>query len=84
MPNNLVSGTKKYTDNKVNNAPFVDGRTARILASTSTGYTIFLDGVTYYNVPTLESSLSVDDTVKVFVQNKNYNNMFILGKLKLI
>ena len=84
MPNNLIRGTKNYTDNMINKAPFVDIRTARILASEIDGYTIFLDGVTYYRIPTLESGLSVNDTVKVVVKNKNYNNMFIQGKLKLV
>lgn len=86
MPNNdLEKGILRYVETMLNKAPRDSVVGGVIKASTPTGYTVTIGNIDYPNVPTLSStSHSINDTVKVMIPNNQYNNMFILGKVKLV
>ena len=87
MPNELEKGIMRYADNRVDNAPYITIETGLIISSTSDGYTVRVGNVSYTNVGTLSAtSHSTNDTVKVVMYKTNgrCDNMFILGKLKLV
>jgi len=83
MNNDDSKSTRQYVGLSIEKAPFDQCYTAIIMATSTTGYTIKLNNKLYYNIGTLSSSSHViNDTVKVMIPNNQYNNMFILGKLK--
>lgn len=83
MPSNLIKGTKTYVDNMLAKSPFVIPKTALIVSSELTGYTIKIDNRTYEKVWTISTTPhSVGDTVKVLMPNGRCDNMFILGTLR--
>ncbi|PNX46357.1 MAG: hypothetical protein BV457_07845 [Thermoplasmata archaeon M9B1D] len=80
---------EKYVENSIENAPYVTMITALIISHDTYGYTI-KTGVDSQGNDILYSGIlinadmttpSVNDTVKVLVQNNQYSNMFILCKL---
>ena len=85
MPSELEKGIYRYVDSAVDNASSTHIYTGLIIASTADGYTVRVGNTEYTNVGTLsETSHVANDTVKVCIPNNQYNNMFILGKVKLV
>ena len=86
MPNNdLEKGVLRYFDAMLDKAPYDKTVGGVIKDSTASGYTVTIGNTDYTNVPTTSStSHSVNDTVKVMIPQGQYNNMFILGKVKLV
>ena len=87
MSNELEKGIFRYVDNSINNAPYITIETGLIIASTTDGYTVRIGDVEYTHVGTVSAtSHSANDTVKVIMYKTNgrCDNIFILGKLKLV
>ena len=87
MPSELEKGIMRYADNRVDNAPYITIETGLIIASTPDGYTVRVGNVEYANVGTLSATSHLtNDTVKVVMYKTDgrCDNMFILGKLKLV
>lgn len=82
--NYLEQGTTRYNDNQMNNAPYTQITTGRIMGSTIDGWNVMVNNKTYTKVLRLNAvTLAVNDIVQVVIPNNNYNNMYILGKLTL-
>ena len=85
MPSILEKGIMKYVDDGIKNSPDTESITGLVASvpSNNSGYGVKINGVTYTHVPSLgATNYNVNDTVIVIIPNGQYNNMYILGKLK--
>lgn len=80
--NDLELGSTRYVDRKILTAPHVRMLTGRVTATSTTGYTVLVNNISYTNLLVLNAvALSINDIVQIIVPNNQDSNMFILGKL---
>lgn len=75
----MISGIKTYVQSKIDNAQYALIKTGIITEYSNDSYTIKIDGVNYYNIESASESIyPINKTVRVFVVNNNYEDIFIL------
>ena len=90
MPNDLQllqKGITSYVDDAIRTAPYteiVTGWIIRDMTIFSQGYTVMINGKQYTNVPRQGSEkYGNGTTVKIAIPNGQYNQMFIMGRVKM-
>lgn len=73
----LLKGIAKLLK-ETNGLPYDITKTAVVSAVNTDGYDIKLNGIDYYNVPTLSGTCNINETVRVTIPENNLKNMFIL------
>lgn len=90
MPNDLQllqKGIASYVDDAIRTAPYTEIVTGVISGDYtifSKGYTVTINGKQYSNVPRQgDTKYGNGTTVKIAIPNGQYNNMFIMGRVKM-